>query len=71
MLKVNNRNSRKRCEIYSKLTKKALERLQQRRFGAIVAKFEQNLHHYLVYLFLTLIKQLFSGVTKSKVKERL
>ena len=39
MLKVNNRNSRKRCEICSKLTIKTSEQ-SPRRFGAFIVNFE-------------------------------
>ena len=44
MLKVNNRNSKTICEIYSKLTIKTLERRQ----------FERISHLVLVFLLLTL-----------------
>ena len=54
MLKVNNRNSRKRCEICSKLTIKTPERHQWRRSGVFIATFEHISHLFLVFLLLTL-----------------
>ena len=40
MFKVNNRKTRERCEIYSKLTIKTPERRQWRRFGVFFGHFE-------------------------------
>ena len=40
LLKVNNRNTRTRCEIYSKLTIKKPERRQWRRSGIFIVNFE-------------------------------
>ena len=39
MLKVNNRNTRTRCEICSKLTKKITERRHWRRSGTFIVNF--------------------------------
>ena len=50
MFKVNNRNTRTRCEIYSKLTIKTPER----RSGAFIMNFEHISHLVLVFLLLTL-----------------
>ena len=50
LLKVNNRNSRKRCEICSKLTKKKLERLQWCS-GVFIVNFEHISHLVLVFLW--------------------
>ena len=50
--KVTNRNTRKRCEIYSKLTIKAPERRQWRRSVDFIVSFE----HVLVFLLLILNK---------------
>ena len=47
LLKVNNRNTRTRCEIYSKLTIKTTERRH-------IVNFEYILHLVLVFLLLTL-----------------
>ena len=66
----NNRNTRKRCDIYSKL-QKTPERLQQCCSGAVVGNFEHDSHHGLVFLLLTLNKQMFAGVTNSIARERL
>ena len=54
--KVNNKNSRTRCEICSNLTIKTLERCQWRRSGAFIVNFEHILHLALVFLLLTLNK---------------
>ena len=57
LFKVNNRNSRKRFEICSKLTIKTPERSQWRRFVVFVANFKHIPHLFLVFLLLTLNKQ--------------
>ena len=44
MFKVNNRNTRTRCEICSKLTVKTPERRQQRRFSVFIVNFEHISH---------------------------
>ena len=54
LLKVNKRNSRARCEIYSKLTIKIPERRQWRRFGIFIVNLEHISHLVLVFLLLTL-----------------
>ena len=54
LLKVNNRNSRTRCEICSKLTIKIPERRQWRRSGIFIVNFEHISHLVLVFLLLTL-----------------
>ena len=57
LLKANNnnnkkkKNSRKRCEIYSELTKK-LERRHWRRSGVFTVNFEHISHIFLVFLLL-------------------
>ena len=56
LLKVNDRNSRTRCEICSKLTIKIPERRQWRRSGIFIVNFEHILHLVLVFLLLTLNK---------------
>ena len=55
LLKVNNRNSRKRCEICSKLTIKTRER-RRRRSGVFIVNFEHVSHLFLLFLLLTLNK---------------
>ena len=40
LFKVNNKNTRKRCEINSKLTIKTPERRQWRRLGVFIVNFE-------------------------------
>ena len=44
MFKVNNRNTRIKCEICSKLTIKTPERRQWRRYGVIIINFEHISH---------------------------
>ena len=53
LFKVKNRNTRKRCEIYSKLTIKTTEQRYRRRSNAFIVNFEHILHPFLVFLLLT------------------
>ena len=48
--KVNNSNTRTRCEICSKLTIKKPEQGQWRRSGVFIVKFEHISHLFLVFL---------------------
>ena len=59
MFKVNNRNTRKRCETCSKLTIKTPER--HCRSGVFIANFEHMSHLFLMFLMLTLNKQKIVG----------
>ena len=52
--KVDNRNTRTRCEICLKLTIKTAERRYWRRSGVFIVNFEQISHLALVFLLLTL-----------------
>ena len=54
LLKVNNRNTRTRCEICSKLTIKTPEWRQYRRSGVFIVNFEHISHFVLMFLLLTL-----------------
>ena len=54
LLKVNNRNTGTRCEIYSKLTIKIPERHHWHRSGIFIVNFEHISHLALVFLLLTL-----------------
>ena len=56
LLKVNKRNTRKMCELCSKLTIKTPEQLQWRRFGVFLVNFEHISHLFLVFLFWDLNK---------------
>ena len=56
VFKVNNRNTRTRCEICSKLTIKTPERRHWRRSGVFIVNFENVLHFVLVLLLLSLSK---------------
>ena len=60
LLKVNNRNTRTRCEICSKLTIKTPER-HWRRSGVFIVNFEHISHLVLMFLLLTLNMQLPTG----------
>ena len=53
---VNNRKTRTRCEICSKLTKKTPEKRQWCRSGGFIANFEQISHLVLVFVLLTLTR---------------
>ena len=54
MLKVNNGNSRTRCEICSKLIIKTPKRRHWRHSGVFIVNFEHLLHLVLLFLLLTL-----------------
>ena len=54
LLKVNNRNTRTRREICSKLTLKTPERRHWRRSGIFIDNYEHISHLVLVFLLLTL-----------------
>ena len=56
LFKFNNRDSRKRCEICSKLTIKTPERRQWRRSGVFIVNFEHISHSFLLSVLLTLNK---------------
>ena len=53
-LRVNNRNTRTRCEICSNLSIKTPERHQWRRSGIFIVNFQHISHLVLVFLLLTL-----------------
>ena len=53
LFKVNNRNTRKRCEICSQLTKKAPHRRQWHRSGVFIVNFEHIPYPLPVFLLLT------------------
>ena len=54
LIKVNNRNTKTRCEICSKFTRKTPERGQLRRSGVFVANFEHISRLILVFLLLNM-----------------
>ena len=54
MFKVNNRNTRTSCKIYSKFTIKTSDRHQWRLSGVFITNFEHIPHLVLVFLLLTL-----------------
>ena len=68
LFKVNNRNTRKRSEICSKLTTKTPTRRQWRRSGVFTVNFEHILHLFVVFLLLTLNTQLLVGTVKKCIK---
>ena len=62
LLKVNNRNTRTRCEICSKLTLMTPERHQWRRSGVFIVNFEHISHLAVMFLLKTLNMFLTAGV---------
>ena len=56
MFKVNIRNTRRRCEIWSKLTIKTPERRHWLRSDVFIPNFEHTSHLLLVFLLLALIR---------------
>ena len=66
MLKVNNRNTRTRCEICSKLTIKTPERRHWCRSGVFILNFKHNSHFLLLFLLLTSSRLIAGRVIKSK-----
>ena len=56
LLKVINRNNRKRCEICFRLTIKTLPQRQSRHSGVVIVNFEHISHLFLVLLLLPLTK---------------
>ena len=54
MFKINNRNTRARCEICSKVKIKATEPQQWRLSGVFIVNFEHISHLFLVFLLLPL-----------------
>ena len=61
MFKVNNRNTRARCEICSKLTIKIPERCQWHRCGVFIINFEHISHLVLMFLLSTLSRYMLAG----------
>ena len=61
MFKVNNGNTRTRCEICSKLTIITSERRQWHRSGVFIVNFEHTLLRVQVFLLLTLSRQMQAG----------
>ena len=51
---INNKNTKTRCKIFSKLTLKKPERRQSRRFDVFIVSFENISHLALAFLLLTL-----------------
>ena len=62
LFKVNSENTRKRCEIFSKLTIKTLERRHWRRSGVFIVNVEHISLLFLVLLLLTLSKLMLAGL---------
>ena len=70
LLKVNIRNTRTRCEICSKLTIKTPERRQWCRSGVFIVSFEHISHLVLVFLLLTLRRQMPAGLIQLNIFEQ-
>ena len=62
LFKVNNRKTRTRCEICSKLTINTPKRRQWRRSGVFIVNFEHISHLVLVFLLLTLSRYMPAGI---------
>ena len=62
LVKVNNRNTRTRCEICSEFTIKTPERRQWRRSAVFLVNFENISHLAVVFLSLTFIRQMPAGM---------
>ena len=60
--KSNNRNTRKRCKTSLKLRTKTPQRRQWRRSGVFIVNFEHISHLLLLFLLLTLIKQMLAAI---------
>ena len=72
MFKVNNRNTRRRCEICSKLALKTPEQRQWRCSGVFNINFEHISHLVLVFLLLTLSRYAdWADIYTVKMKELL
>ena len=67
IFKVNNRNTRARCEIYSKWTIKTQERCHWHRFGVFIVNFEHFSYLVLVFLLLTLSREMTTGKKQFQV----
>ena len=65
--KVNNRDTRTRFEICSKLTMKTLERRHWRRSGVFIVNFELVSHLALVFLLLTLNRLMLAGLVRHRI----
>ena len=63
LFKVNNRNSKKRCKIYLKLTIKTPEWRQWRCSGVFVVNFEHISQLFLLFLLLNLNRYMLTGNT--------
>ena len=62
MFKANNRNTRTRREICSKLTMKIPKRRQWRSSGIFILNFEHTSHLVLVFILLTLSRYMPAGM---------
>ena len=69
LFKVKNRNTRKRCEVRSKLTIKTPDRLHSRRPGVFIVNFEHILHLFLMFIFLILNKLMINLKEKKTEKK--
>ena len=67
LFKFNNRNTRKRCEMCSKLTIKTPERCHWRHSGVSIVNFERISHLFLVFLLLNLNKKMLPGEQWNKI----
>ena len=68
MFKVNNKNSRTRCKICSKLTIKTPEQRHWFCSGVFIVNFEQIPHLVLLFLLLTLSRKMSAGMTLEPIQ---
>ena len=71
LFKVNNKNTRKRCEICSKLTIKTPERCHWYHSGVFIVNFEQISHTSLIFPLLTLNKLIPAWVISPKLHDHI
>ena len=69
LFKVNNSNTRKMCEICSKLTIKTREWRHGHHYNVFIVNFEYVSHFSLVFLLLTLNKEMFAGISAEWIFE--
>ena len=70
LFKVSNKNTRKRCEICSKVTIKTPEQSQWRRSGVFIVTFEHISHLFLAFLLLTLNNLMLAGIAPSHLLKK-
>ena len=62
LFKVNNRKTRKRCDIYFKVNNKNTRTMSLRSFSCFLINFEHISYLFLVFLLLSLNKEMLAGL---------